>query len=118
MSSDRIPIEIGARRPDAADPPQGVDRSDDQNHERGAEPRPVSMVNAWVRSMAPPSSSVSAEAATGDPDSTMHAPSQPSPSVLQALSVKIDPSRVGTSSAAPAFIRPRAMTNRPRPRRK
>ena len=61
------------------------------------------MVNAWVRSIAPPSSRVSAEAATGEPDSTMQAPSQPRPSVLHALSVKIEPSSVGTSACAPGL---------------
>ena len=65
--------------------------------------------------MAPPSSSVSDEAATGEPDSTMQAPSQPTPRALHALSVKIDPSSVGMSDVAPCFIRPRAVTKAPRP---
>ena len=65
--------------------------------------------------MAPPSSRVSAEAAIGEPDSTMQAPSHPSPRVLHALSVKIDPVSAGTSAWAPAFISPRAVTNRNMP---
>ena len=45
----------------------------------------------------------------------MQAPSQPTPRALHALSVKIDPSRVGMSDVAPCFIRPRAVTKAPRP---
>ena len=67
------------------------------------------------RSMAPPSSSVSDDAATGLPDRTRQAPSQPMPRALQPLSVKTDPSSVGIRLRAPSFIRPRAVTNRPRP---
>jgi hypothetical protein len=66
--------------------------------------------------MAPPSSRASDDAATGEPLSTRQAPSHPRPRVLQALSVKIEPSSEGISSAAPAFISPRAVTNRARPR--
>jgi hypothetical protein len=73
------------------------------------------MVNDWVRSMAPPSRRASDEAATGDPDRTRQAPNHPSPRVLQALSVKTEPSSEGMSSAAPAFIRPSAVTNSARP---
>ena len=51
----------------------------------------------------------------GEPDSTMPAVSHPRPSVLHGLSVKIEPSSDGTSSAAPAFISPRAVTNSPNP---
>ncbi len=48
----------------------------------------------------------------------MQAPSQPRPSVLHALSVKIEPSSVGTRACAPAFIRPSAVTNRNSPNTK
>ena len=75
----------------------------------------MSIVNACVRSIAPPSSSASDDAATGEPDSTRHAPSQPSPNVLQGLSVNTDPSRLGISAATPAFIVPSAVTNSPSP---
>ena len=77
---------------------------------------PVNMVKAWERSMAPPSSRVSDEAATGEPESTMQAPSQPRPRVLQALSVKMEPEREGMRAAAPPFMIPSAITNRPKPR--
>ena len=73
------------------------------------------MVNDCVWSMAPPSRRASDDAAIGEPDRTMQAPSQPRPRVLQALSVKIEPSRVSLSSLAPAFMRPRAVTNRNSP---
>ena len=56
------------------------------------------MVKAWEASMAPPSRKVSDEAAMGEPDRTRQAPSQPRPSVLQGLSVKIEPSRSGMSA--------------------
>ena len=78
----------------------------------------MSIVNDSVGSMAPPSSRASEEAAIGEPDSTTHAPSQPRPSVLHALSVKIEPSRVSLSSLAPAFISPSAVTNRNSPTRR
>ena len=45
----------------------------------------------------------------------MQAPSQPTPSALQPLSVKTEPSSVGMSDVAPCFIRPRAVTKAPRP---
>ena len=76
---------------------------------------PSNIVNDCVASIAPPSRSASAETAMGEPDSTMPAVSQPRPSVLHGLSVKIEPSSDGTSSAAPAFISPRAVTNSPNP---
>ena len=65
--------------------------------------------------MAFPSSQVSAEAAIGEPDRTRQAPSQPTPRVLHGLSVNTEPSRAGMSAWAPAFMIPRAVTNRPSP---
>jgi hypothetical protein len=67
--------------------------------------------------MAPPSSKVSDEAATGEPERTRHAPSHPTPRALQALSVKIEPSSDGIRERAPSFITPRAVTNSARPAR-
>src|SRR2546428_12839079 len=73
---------------------------------------PDSIVKVWRTEVVPAPNKLIAVAATGEPDRTRYAPSQPVPIVDSPLAIGNCPWIVGPTAAAPAFMSWIASVNR------